>query len=113
MANLPIHHKDCQIVLELAECGGSDAGVATETSSVETLRSVPYSALVPRSIAGLSSVSDLRLAFNWQMIDGLVEDLFSAIFIISRLLTEFDIFDNFVDCFTICTNWTVLTPSTI
>ena len=105
--------KDCRIGLELAECGGSDAGVATETSSVETLRSVPYSALVPRSIAGLSSVSDLRLAFNWQMIDGLVEDLFSAIFIISRLLTEFDIFDNVVDCFTICTNWTVLTPSTI
>ena len=64
----------------LAECWGSDAGVATETSSVETLRSVPYSALVPRSIAGLSSVSDLRLALNWQMIDGLVEDLFSAIF---------------------------------
>ena len=72
--------KDCRIGLELAECWGSDAGVATETSSVETLRSVPYSALVPRSIAGLSSVSDLRLALNWQMIDGLVEDLFSAIF---------------------------------
>ena len=48
--------KDCQIGLELAECRGSvawtDAGVATETSSVETLRSVPYSVLVPCSSTG-------------------------------------------------------------
>ena len=85
----------------------------SESSSDETLRSVPYSVLVPRSTTGLSSVSDLRLAFNWQMIDGLVKYLFSAIFIIFRLLTELDIFDKFVDCFTSCTNWTVLRPSTI
>ena len=42
-------------------CDWIDLAVA-KSSSVETLRSVPYSTLVPRSTTGLSSVLDLRLA---------------------------------------------------
>ena len=64
--------KDCQIGLELAECRGSvawtDAGVATETSSVETLRSDAYSKLVPRLDTSWSPVSIGRFTEDWRYV---------------------------------------------
>ena len=62
--------KDCQIGLELAECRGSvawtDAGVATETSSVETLLSVQPLNLFPAHLR-VGNRIDLRLACCFSM----------------------------------------------